>query len=66
MRSIVDDLVVTCDEIVDTPVTESILMKNKILACYCCAQLRIYYLMVVIVVKYYMKCGSIIPCLLSS
>ena len=66
MKSLVHDLVVTCDEIVDISRTISASLKGKtnywlvvslVIAC--------LLLLVVVVVKYYMKRGSKITCLLS-
>ena len=58
MRNIADDLVITCYEILDTPVTTSIVPNDK--TNYWCLLM-----MVVTVVKCYMKRGSTISCLLS-
>ena len=58
MRNIADDLVITCYEILDTPVTTSIVPNDK----------RKYWcllMMVVTVVKCYMKRRSTISCLLA-
>ena len=60
-KSLVEKLVVICDEIIDTPEAASINSndKNKLLAyCYCSIANTIVFLLllVVIVVKYCLKC----------
>ena len=67
-KSLIDDLVVLCDEILDTPnivsvnstkKTNHLLLGVALLATLCLK------LLVVITVKYYIKHGLAIPCLLS-
>lgn len=67
MKSHVDDIVVICDEIVDTSETTSINPNDKKYWFVAVAILTIacLLLIVVIVVKYYIKRGLTVPCLLS-
>ena len=66
MKNLVDDLVVTCDEVVDTPEATSIDPNDKTNHCFIVVVLLAIVgllLLVVIVVKYYMKRVLTISCL---
>lgn len=68
-KSIIDDLLVTCDEIVDRPETVSISFTNKkffLLLCVVLLGIACLLLLVFIAVRYHMKRGLIIPYLLSN
>ena len=68
MKSVIDDVAVTCDEVEYTLESAPINLSNRIN--YCLISLVLLaipclLLLGVIVVKYEMKCGLTIPCLLS-
>ena len=67
MKSLVDDLVVACDKIEDTPESTVINPSNRInywLIVVVLLPITYLALLVVMIVKYFMKHGLIIPCLL--
>ena len=68
MKSLADDLVVTCDEILDTPDTTSINSNDKtnywLIASALLAVTWLLLLLAVIVVKYHVKDELTILCLL--
>ena len=68
MKSLADDLVVTCDEILDTPDTTSINSNDKtnywLIASVLLAVTWLLLLLAVIVVKYHVKDELTILCLL--
>lgn len=67
-ESVVDDLVITCDETVDIPEATSINFNNEINYWFLSVvilQIACLLLLLVITVKYCMNCGLTIPCLLS-
>ena len=69
IKSLADDLVVTCDEILDTPDTTSINSNDKtnywLIASVLLAVTWLLLLLAVIVVKYHVKDELTILCLLS-
>ena len=64
MKSLVDDVVVTCDESEDTPVIIPINAINYWLIVVVLLAMACFLLLVVIVVKYCMKLRLTNPCLL--
>ena len=65
-KNLVDDLVVTCDEIEDTPESASINRSDEIIAYYCCYISNcVFPFAGCYVVQSYMERGLTIPCLLS-
>ena len=67
MKSLADDVVVTCDEIEDTPERASINLSDGInywLISVVLLSITYLLLLMAIIVKYYMKLGLTIPCII--
>lgn len=69
MKILVGDLIVTCDEIKDTPESAPTNFRNRIIYWLIPAillEIACLLLLVIIVVKYHIKRGLKIPCFLSN
>ena len=69
MKILVGDLIVICDEIKDTPESAPTNFRNRIIYWLIPAillEIACLLLLVIIVVKYHIKCGLKFPCFLSN